>query len=42
MLPDLGGLDMSPIILLLGIYFVRWIVLCEWLLVRALGATCRR
>jgi YggT family protein len=40
-LPDLGGLDISPIILLLGIYFVRWIVLCEWILVRALGASCR-
>src|SRR5262249_12019665 len=39
-LPDLGGLDVSPIILLLAIYFVRWIVLCEWILMRALGSAC--
>ncbi len=27
LLPDMGGLDISPIILLLGIYFIRMVVL---------------
>ena len=27
MLPDLGGIDLSPLILLLGCYFVRYVVI---------------
>src|SRR5262245_61922579 len=32
MLPDLGGLDISPIILLLALYFVRSVVIYGWLI----------
>ncbi len=31
-MPDLGGLDLSPVILLLALLFVRWIVIGEWLI----------
>lgn len=31
-LPDLGGLDVSPIILLLAIYFVRFVVIRGWII----------
>ncbi len=31
-MPDLGGLDLSPVILLLALLFVRWIVINEWLI----------
>ena len=31
-MPDLGGLDLSPVILLLACLFVRWIVIHEWLI----------
>ena len=31
-LPDLGGLDLSPVVLLLALLFVRWIVIYEWLI----------
>lgn len=30
-MPDLGGLDLSPVILLLALLFLRWIVISEWL-----------
>lgn len=32
LMPDLGGLDLSPVILLLACLFVRWIVINEWLI----------
>lgn len=32
LLPDLGGLDLSPVVLLLALLFVRWIVIGEWLI----------
>ena len=32
MLPELGGLDLSPVVLLLALLFVRWIVIGEWLI----------
>lgn len=32
LMPDLGGLDLSPVILLLACLFVRWIVISEWLI----------
>ncbi len=32
MMPDLGGLDLSPVILLLALLFLRWIVIGEWLI----------
>lgn len=31
-MPDLGGLDLSPVILLLACLFLRWIVIGEWLI----------
>jgi len=31
-LPDLGGLDISPIVLLLAIYFIRSVVIYGWLI----------
>lgn len=31
-MPDLGGLDLSPVILLLALLFLRWIVIGEWLI----------
>jgi len=31
-LPDLGGLDISPVILILGLIFVRDVVLLSWLI----------
>ena len=31
-MPDLGGLDLSPVILLLACLFLRWIVIGEWLM----------
>ncbi len=30
-LPDLGGLDISPVILILGLIFLRDVVLLNWL-----------
>ena len=30
-LPDLGGLDISPVVLILGLIFVRDVVLLSWL-----------
>jgi YggT family protein len=30
-LPDLGGLDISPVILILGLIFIRDVVLLSWL-----------
>ena len=32
MLPNTGGIDFSPIILLLATLFLRWIVIGEWLI----------
>lgn len=32
LMPDLGGLDLSPIILLLACYFVRFVVIDGWLI----------
>jgi YggT family protein len=32
LMPDLGGLDISPIILLLAIYFVQSVVIQGWLI----------
>lgn len=29
-LPDLGGLDLSPIVLLLGLFFVRLLIVNNW------------
>ncbi|GAB5377581.1 MAG: YggT family protein [Acuticoccus sp.] len=31
-LPDLGGLDLSPIVLLLGLFFVRLLIVNNWVL----------
>ncbi len=31
-LPDLGGLDISPVILILGLIFIRDVVLLSWLI----------
>ena len=31
-LPDLGGLDISPVILILGLIFLRDVVLLSWLI----------
>lgn len=31
-MPDLGGLDLSPIILLLACLFLRWVVIGGWLI----------
>jgi YggT family protein len=31
MLPDLGGVDISPVILILGLIFIRDVVLLNWL-----------
>ncbi len=31
-LPDLGGLDISPVILILGLIFLRDVVLLNWLI----------
>ena len=31
-MPDLGGLDLSPIVLLLGIFFIRSVVIHGWLI----------
>jgi YggT family protein len=39
MLPDLGGLDISPIILFLGLIFLQSVVLDDW--VRSLGRGLR-
>jgi YggT family protein len=30
-MPDFGGLDISPIVLILGLYFVRDVVINGWL-----------
>jgi YggT family protein len=30
-LPDLGGLDISPVVLILGLIFLRDVVLLNWL-----------
>jgi YggT family protein len=30
-LPDLGGVDISPVILILGLIFIRDVVLLNWL-----------
>ena len=40
-LPDLGGLDISPVILILGLIFVRDVLILDWLLrgFRAMGIT---
>jgi YggT family protein len=40
-LPDLGGLDISPVILILGLIFVRDVFIFDWLIrgFRALGIT---
>ena len=32
MLPDLGGLDISPIVLLLALFFIRSVVIHGWLI----------
>ena len=37
--PDLGGLDISPIILFLGLIFLQSVVLDDW--VRSLGRGLR-
>lgn len=41
MMPDLGGLDVSPVILILGLIFVRDVLILDWLLrgFRAMGIT---
>ncbi|HWJ19839.1 MAG TPA: YggT family protein [Geobacterales bacterium] len=31
-LPDLGGVDISPVILILGLIFIRDVVLLSWLI----------
>ncbi len=31
-MPDLGGLDISPVILILGLIFIRDVVLLSWLI----------
>ncbi len=31
-MPDLGGLDISPVILLIGLYFLRNVVIIGWLI----------
>ncbi len=31
-MPDLGGLDISPVILILGLIFLRDVVLLNWLI----------
>lgn len=31
-LPDLGGLDLSPIVLLLGLFFVRLLIVNNWVM----------
>lgn len=31
-MPDLGGLDLSPVILLLACLFVRWVVIGGWMI----------
>ncbi len=31
-MPDLGGLDISPVILILGLIFLRDVVLLSWLI----------
>jgi len=31
-LPDFGGLDLSPIVLIIGIYFVQTVVIHGWLI----------
>jgi YggT family protein len=31
-MPDLGGLDLSPVILLLGIFFIRSVVIRGWII----------
>jgi len=31
-LPDMGGLDLSPIVLIIGIYFVQFVVIHGWLI----------
>ncbi len=31
-LPDLGGLDISPVVLILGLIFIRDVVLLSWLI----------
>ena len=31
-LPDLGGLDISPVIMILGLIFLRDVVLLSWLI----------
>jgi len=31
-MPDLGGIDLSPVVLLLGIFFVRSVVIHGWLI----------
>ena len=31
-MPNLGGLDLSPVILLLALLFLRWVVIAGWLI----------
>ncbi len=31
-MPDLGGIDLSPIVLLLGIFFIRSVVIRGWII----------
>lgn len=31
-MPDLGGIDLSPVVLLLGIFFIRSVVIHGWLI----------
>jgi YggT family protein len=31
-LPDMGGLDLSPVVLIIGIYFIQFVVIRGWLL----------
>jgi YggT family protein len=30
-LPDMGGIDISPVVLIIGLYFVRNVVIYDWL-----------
>lgn len=38
LMPDLGGLDLSPIVLLLAVFFIRSVVIRGWLIEGLLGA----
>ena len=39
-MPDLGGIDLSPVILLLGIFFIRSVVIRGWLIDGLLAGGC--